>query len=240
MITLVNFLWLLHYLMIGLYLFTIGQYAISRLQNPSIYRNLSDLAPGVQSRKFNALTDGYVQIAGIHVCAFGVYMEAVPIFLICLAILSAFADIKYDTAKDYIKAFKRQEAEEAARERVRRHQANQSGKSQSNFDFNEKAWNARGTGGQNSAQNQSPPDYQSALRDALQEANKISDARAEKFAKVWAKLAAEDGLSPKIRLFRELVSMLLAERAKGFKGRSDQSEPTQDEVAKLIAARPGR
>lgn len=61
------------------------------------------------------------------------------------------------------------------------------------------------------------PDYASALRDANAEADKFSDKNAERAAKKFDKLSKEFGLDPKIKLYRELVAMLLYARAKTFR-----------------------
>jgi hypothetical protein len=234
-ITFVNFLWLIHFLLIGLYCFTIGQYGLSRYRNPGVYKALPVKVPGAQMKYWESISEGVMVIAGAHIVFFGIAVEAVPLFLIMLVIGSVFADVQFETAKAYIQIIDRHKA--SAQPGAGGPQGESYQGNDGDFGFDEGAWNGRQGRGKASASG-GAPDYASALRDAQQEANKISDDKAAKFAKVWGKLAKEKGLDPKIRLFRELVAMLLSERAKGFKGRPDQSEPTQNEITKLISVRP--
>lgn len=230
MITVAGFFQLIHVLLIGLYCFTIGQYALSRFRHPDIYKALPIKAPGMQMKYWESVSEGVMVIAGIHVVAYGFVVQAVPLFLIILIVGSIFADVQYETAKPFIKVIDRHKAD--SQTASGRQQSDFSQGNEGDFGFDENAWQGEQRRG-SSRSGSGAPDYASALRDAQQEANKISDERAAKFAKVWEKLANEPGLDPKIKLFRELVAMLLSERAKGFKGRPDQTEPTADEIRML-------
>ncbi|MEO4045361.1 hypothetical protein AAFN47_27530 [Hoeflea sp. CAU 1731] len=95
------------------------------------------------------------------------------------------------------------------------------------FDENAKAWGGTDS---TSGDREPPDDYAEMMRQAMETANGVSDARAEAMAEKMDQLAKKPGLTERTRQHYEMVAMLLRERAKGFKGRPDPSPPSDEEV----------
>lgn len=223
-----DFLLLVNALLICLYIGSIGYFFYARYKYPDAFKALKSY-PNIVKIHWDNVQEGVMFFFFAHVIFLGIYLQEVPVQLMLLIGVSAYLDTRREAAM-YIHKLQVQQPRSAGREQSQARDERASG----DFDFNERAWSGNEGRGQSSSERASDqggePDYASALRDAQAEAGKISDEKAEKFAKLWRKLAKENGLHQKTRLFRELVAMLLEERAKGFKGRADQSEPTEQEV----------
>ena len=223
-----DFLLLINTGLICLYIGSIGYFFYARQKHPDAFKALKSY-PNVFKLHWENVQEGVMFFFGAHVTAVGLYLQEVPVQLMLLIGVSAYLDTRREAAM-YIHKQQMQQPRSTYHEQSQARDERASG----DFDFNERAWSGKEGHGQSSSERASDhggePDYASALRDAQAEAGKISDEKAEKFAKLWRKLAKENGLHQKTRLFRELVAMLLEERAKGFKGRADRSEPTEQEV----------
>jgi len=225
-----NFLMLINVGLICLYIGAILQFIYARQKYPAAFNALKS-HPNLVKLHWDQMQEGVMAIGGLHVICLGIYLHQVPVQLMLLIGVSAFLDTRREAAM-HIHQLKLKQSEPGRSNYSDQGKADDGG----DFDFNERAWSGNESRGQGStgrtSGNEGEPDYLSALRDAQAEARKISDEKAEQFAKLWRKLAKEDGLHQKTRLFRELVAMLLEERAKGFKGRVDKSEPTEQDVRK--------
>lgn len=320
--TIVNFLWLIHTLLICLYIFEIARYAYVYYYHSDLIRDLSKTAGPVFIQEWDKSSAGIFTLGTSHVLAYGLAIEAVPVFLIVLIIACFYCDNRMTVLGDRIR--REHEARFGSDLRVSTYlhsvnwimvgvfavigaiglnssaesgddhalvlsiggvlgaliglifdffdgskrkaiTANQAETRQQKekeapadddefdgsidedepFEFDEREW--QGEQGKDDRRRNpgddrdhaGEPDYASALRDAQATANTISDNKAAQRAAFFEKWAQEPGLHPKIRLYRELVAMLLRERAKGFKGRPDDSPVTDAEARRLLAA-PGK
>ena len=76
-------------------------------------------------------------------------------------------------------------------------------------------------------------DFAEMMRRASEAIKNVSEAKASVRAEWAARKAKESGLGEWDRQYFECMSMLLRERAKGFQGRPDNTEPTEDEKKQL-------
>jgi len=108
MITLEQFLWLIHYLLIAGYVFEIGRFIYLRTQYGELFKKVADIAPHIFARQWDLVIQGGVlTILLAHAVAFGFIVKAVPLFLIVLMGVFAFCGVRYEALKPYIKAHKR-------------------------------------------------------------------------------------------------------------------------------------
>lgn len=235
-----EFLLLINALLIGFYLFAIARFFYAKSKYKKAFDDLK-FYPELMYKEWAKYQEAVSTFCILHVIAVGFYLKEVPVVLMIIIGVAVYLDVYREAA---MLAQKLQlEKESTARTRPSDRSAPHGA---GDFDFDEHAWTGqeerqRSSRPNSGASSQSgEPDYASALRDAQAEANKVSDAKAEKFARLWRKLSKEAGLHQKTRLFRELVAMLLEERAKGFKGRPDNSDPTEQEVTRARLAAPRR
>lgn len=238
MMTLANFLWLIHYILIAMYVYTIGNGIYLESQYRAIIENAYATDPKMYEKETDEFVKFFAILFSVHCMAYAAYIEAVPVVLMVLIILTAIFAIRNSAQQPYIKAYK---ARSGANTKHSTHDSDDFADSAERREDGEYHYRndrfrdgaSRANGG---AADDREQDYASALRDAQTRANEISDHQAAKFAKVWEKMAKEPGLDPKIRLYRELVAMLLRERAKGFRGRPDTTPPTDDEIKGILFA----
>lgn len=208
MITITQFILLIHLALIGLYLFEIGRFIHDRIKypNPFIHTAASDMDRLIRAAlERNGLV---LWIAFPHTLIVAFTYQGVPILLMLLVGVSYYAHVRNTAVADYLADYKARKAREGPRAEGRR----------DNDRRGKEDTKSQGAGeGRTKEERVHEADYESALRDAHAEAMKVSDEAAARFAAYFEKHAQESGLHPKIRLYRQLTAMLLRERAKGYK-----------------------
>ncbi len=107
MITIDQFVWLIHYLLIFGYIFEIGRFFYLRIQYKDLFKQASEVAPHIFEQEMDKWGGPALGFGSAHVIAFGIYSKAVPLFLIILVIGWIYSEVRSDALKPYIKAHNR-------------------------------------------------------------------------------------------------------------------------------------
>lgn len=108
MITIYEFMWLIHYILIFGWFYEIASFAYNRIQYANLYNKAPDIAPHIFENEWAKYGSIIVAVGGAHSMIYGFFVAgAVPLTLMILIAVSAYCSIQKEALKPYIKAHKR-------------------------------------------------------------------------------------------------------------------------------------
>lgn len=108
MITLEQFIWLIHYALLALYGWEIALFAYNRVKQPAAFKQIGSL-----QQHWDAMGTGALGLVALHSLFYGMYTKAVPIVLIVYAGVSIYCGVQNEAVKPFLRKLKGQAAPSA-------------------------------------------------------------------------------------------------------------------------------
>lgn len=98
MITLVQFIWLIHYALLALYGWEIAVFALNRSKQPAAFKQI-----GSMQAHWNAMGSGALVLIGGHCLFYGLYVKAVPIILLIYGGVAMYCSLQNEAVKPFLR-----------------------------------------------------------------------------------------------------------------------------------------
>jgi hypothetical protein len=98
MITLVQFVWLIHYALLALYGWEIAVFAYNRSRQPAAFKQIGSL-----QAHWNAMGSGALGLIAGHTLFYGLYVKAVPIILIIYGGVALYCAMQNEAVKPFLR-----------------------------------------------------------------------------------------------------------------------------------------